>query len=112
MGIIRTFLGPKSKYDKSLPYTYEARIDMLSGQGDEPLYNHYIADTVCGLIEYLDNENILPDAVQLYGIYLGKEIPLEIPEDLVRALEEELEKLQMQIPREFYEKLYNIDIEK
>ena len=44
--------------------------------------------------------------------FKDKEVPLEIPEDLVRALEEELEKLQMQVPREFYEKIYSIDIEK
>ena len=40
------------------------------------------------------------------------EIPLEIPEDLVKALEEELEKLKFKIPREFYEKVYSVDIEK
>jgi hypothetical protein len=78
MGIVRKILGPKSKFDKSLPYTYEARIDILSGQSDEPMFESYFSDTVCGLIEYLDENNIKPDEVQLFGCYLGKEIPLEI----------------------------------
>lgn len=77
MGIIRKFLGPKSKYDKSLPYTYEARVDALYGQGDEPVYNYYQSDTICGLIESLDEKDIAPEEVQLFGIYLGKEIELE-----------------------------------
>jgi len=78
MGIIRHFIGPKSKYDKSIPYTYEARTDVLSGQGDEPVYDSYFSDTVCGLIAYLDEQDIKPDEVQLIGLYLGEEIPLEI----------------------------------
>jgi len=78
MGAIRTFLGPKSKYDKTLPYTYMARVDALSGQGREPLYQHYFADTICGLIEHLAESNIAPEEVELFGMYLDKEIPLEI----------------------------------
>jgi len=30
------------------------------------------------LIEYLDKQDIKPDEVQLIGLYLGKEIPLEV----------------------------------
>ena len=26
MNMLKTLLGPKSKYDKSLPYTYEAKV--------------------------------------------------------------------------------------
>ncbi len=44
--------------------------------------------------------------------FKDKEIPLEIPEDLVKALEEELEQLRLKIPREFYEKKYTLDLEK
>ena len=77
MSIIRTILGPASKYDKSLPYTYEARIDVLKGQADEPVFNSYFSDTICSLIEYLDEQNIAPDDVELYGIYLGREIRLD-----------------------------------
>lgn len=77
MSIIRKFIGPKSKYDKSLPFMYEACIDVLYGQGDAPVYNYYQCDTVCGLIEYLDENGIAPEDVQLYGIYSGKKIQLD-----------------------------------
>jgi len=77
MSIIKKIIGPKSKYDKALPYTYEARIDVLGGAGNEPLYSSYFSDTVCGLIEYLDENNIEADEVQLYGVYMGKEMQLD-----------------------------------
>lgn len=32
MNMLEKFLGPKSKYDKSLPYTYEARIPIFEGE--------------------------------------------------------------------------------
>ncbi len=51
MGIIRKFLGPKSKYNKSLPYTYMAKVPII--EGDDELFSHYFADTICGLVEYL-----------------------------------------------------------
>lgn len=44
--------------------------------------------------------------------FKDKDIPIEIPEDLIKALEEELERLKLNIPREFYEKIYSMDIEK
>lgn len=75
MGIIRKFIGPKSKYDKTIPYTYSAKVKII--EGDENLVNHYFADTICGLIEYLDENNISPSEVELFGCYLNKEIPLD-----------------------------------
>lgn len=77
MGIVRKLLGPRSKYDQSLPYAYEARVDELSGSGKEPLFNHYFSDTICGLIEFLDENSIEPAAVQLFGIYRKVQIPLD-----------------------------------
>jgi len=71
---IRKILEPKSKYDKSIPYTYEAKVDILSGQRKEPKYEHYFADTICGLIEYLDEHNIGPDEAQLNEVYRNKKI--------------------------------------
>ena len=76
MGLIRAFLGPKSKYDKTLPYTYMARVPVLGD--DQELFNFYFADTICGLITYLDEQAILPDEVEILGLYKGEEIPLEI----------------------------------
>ncbi len=77
MSLIRKFLGPKSKYDRNLPYTYEAKIDVLKWKGAEPMYSYHLSDTVCGLVEYLDTNNITPEEVEIFGIYLKKEIPLE-----------------------------------
>jgi hypothetical protein len=77
MGVVRKFLGPRSKYDKSLPHAYEARVDVLSGRGTEPMFNHYFSDTICGLIEYLDENGIKPADVQLFGVYRKTQIPLE-----------------------------------
>lgn len=77
MSVLSLFVGPKSKRDKTLPYTYGARIDMLSGLSDEPLYDYCYADTICGLIEYLDQHQVTPQEVELFGIYRQLEIPLE-----------------------------------
>ncbi len=77
MGIVRKILGPRSKYDKTLPYTYEARVDKLFGLGSEPLFEHYYSDTICGLIEYLGDNGIKPAEVQLFGVYRGRQVPLE-----------------------------------
>jgi hypothetical protein len=75
MNIVRKFLGPRSKYDKTIPYTYMAKTPVI--EGDDELFAYYFADTICGLIEYLDEHKIEPHAVELFGVYLKKEIPLE-----------------------------------
>ena len=36
MGIVETVMGPRSKRDKGLPYTYEAWIDILGGRRRSP----------------------------------------------------------------------------
>ena len=76
MGMIRKFLGPKSKYDETIPFTYMARLPAI--EGDEDLYNFYFADTICGLIEYLEENEIGPDDVELFGLYRKEEIPISI----------------------------------
>jgi len=75
MGIIRQFLGPKSKYDKSLPYTYLAKVPIIAGE--EKLFSHYFADTICGLVEYLDEREISTEEVELYGLFRKNEIQLD-----------------------------------
>lgn len=75
MDVIRKVLGPLSKYDKTLPYTYMARVPIV--EGDEEIFSYYFADTICGLVEYLDQKNIAPAEVELFGLYLKQEIPLE-----------------------------------
>lgn len=76
MGIIRKILGPKSKYDKSIPYTYVAVVPVIEGEKD--LANHYFSDTICGLIEYLNENNIKPSETELFACYQEKEIPIDI----------------------------------
>lgn len=68
MGIIRKFLGPKSKYDPTIPYTYKAEIDVLQGHGSEPGYVHCYADTLCGIVDYLKEQNIDADEVEIYEV--------------------------------------------
>ena len=68
-------LGAKSKYDKSLPYTYEARMLIFEG-GTE--YNSYLADTICGLVEYLHKNDIKPSEVQIFEVYQQQEFPVEV----------------------------------
>ena len=75
MGIVRKFLGPKSKYDKTIPYTYIAKVPVI--EGDDSLVNYYMSDTICGLIEYLAEKDISPEEVALFGCYLKKEIPID-----------------------------------
>jgi hypothetical protein len=102
MGIVRRFVGPKSKYNKSIPYTYVAKVRIV--EGDDGLVNHYFADTICGLIEYLDGHNIEPEEVELAGCYLKKEIEIDKchcidkdgkwlqPPNLCRSLESQYKK--------------------
>jgi hypothetical protein len=75
MGIIKNFIGPSSKYNKSIPYTYIAKVKILDR--DDDLVNHYFSDTICGLIEYLNENNILPEDVELTGCYKNKEIAID-----------------------------------
>jgi hypothetical protein len=75
VSIIEKVIGPVSKYDKSLPYTYMAKVSAV--EGIEGLYSFYFADTICGLITYLDDHQIIPDDVELFGLYKKKEIPLD-----------------------------------
>lgn len=43
MSFLEKILGPKSKYDKRLPYTHEARVRMFE-EGDE--HRSYFSDTI------------------------------------------------------------------
>ncbi|MDE2309649.1 MAG: hypothetical protein KGL01_02335 [Betaproteobacteria bacterium] len=75
MGLFEKILGPKSKYDQSLPYTYEARMRILEGSEE---YNSYFADTICGLVEYLHQNDIRPDEVQIIEIYEKQESQIDM----------------------------------
>ena len=75
MSLRGKLFGPRSKYDRSLPYTYVARVAAI--EGDDELHNDYFSDTICGLIEYLDENDIAPEDVRLFGKYMDHELPLE-----------------------------------
>ena len=46
-------------------------------EGDEELYSYYFSDTICGLVEYLDDNNIVPDDVELLALYRKEEKVLD-----------------------------------
>lgn len=76
MSIRSSLFGPTSKYDRTLPYTYVARVREIGG--DDAVTSAYFADTICGLIDYLDANNIPSADVGLYGLYVDREIALDI----------------------------------
>ena len=76
MGIIRKFLGPKSKYNKSLPYTYLAKTPRFDG--DDEIFAYYYSDTICGLIEFLEGNNIEHEHTEIYGVYRDDEVLLDL----------------------------------
>lgn len=78
MGLLDKILGPKSKYDKSLPYTYEARIRIFE---DEDEYKTYFSDTICGLVEHLQSNGVVPGDAEIYEIY--REHETSIPASLL-----------------------------
>lgn len=75
MSLIRKIIGPKSKYDKTIPYAFMAKICVVDESDD--LCRYYYGDTICSLIEYLDDIDIIPNEVRLYGLFKGEEIRLE-----------------------------------
>ncbi|KAA3636360.1 MAG: hypothetical protein DWP97_02930 [Calditrichaeota bacterium] len=78
MAGIRKLIQPKSKYNNSIPFTYEAKVDILHGYNGLHLYNTYISDTICGLLDYLAERQIKPDDVQIVGVYKNKETSFDI----------------------------------
>lgn len=75
MGIIREFIGPKSKYEMDIPYTYEARIKIIEGEEE---YKTYLADTICALVGHPEKNGVDPEEVRIYEIFNREEKALEI----------------------------------
>ena len=82
MRLLDKLLGPKSKYDESLPYTYEARIRIFE---DEEEFKTYFSDTICGLIEHLQKNGVGPGEAELFEIY--REHETSIPASLLATPE-------------------------
>jgi len=74
MNLVRKILGPKSKYEKDLPYAYEARVSLM---GDKEVTATYLADTICGLVEYLQGEGVDPGTVEILEVHQQHDVVLE-----------------------------------
>jgi hypothetical protein len=46
-------------------------------EGDEELYSYYFSDTICGLVEYLEDHGVIPGEVKIFGLYKNEEIELD-----------------------------------
>ncbi len=66
MSLIEKLFGPRSKYHKDLPYTYEALI-AVTENGE--ITNSLLSDTICGLIERLQKDGVDPTAVEIREVY-------------------------------------------
>ena len=73
MGWIRRALGPESKFNNEIPYTYEARVTVAGSAS-----NSYVGDTICALVDALDKAGIEPADVAIYEIFTDKEEQLGI----------------------------------
>jgi hypothetical protein len=73
MSILRNVLGPKSKYDHRLPYTYEAQMTVT---GVEGMTESYVCDTLCGLLERLADEKAEPAEVTILEVRPEGEFPV------------------------------------
>lgn len=73
MSILEKVLGPKSKYDHRLPYTYEARVIEPGVPG---MTTSYVSDTLCGLLERLAEEKAEPDEATILEIRPEGEFPV------------------------------------
>jgi hypothetical protein len=70
MGIVRTILGPKSKYLDELPFTYEARVQVVE---DLDITNTLVSDTICRLVEHLLKKGVDPTQVEIREVYPDRE---------------------------------------
>jgi hypothetical protein len=70
MSLLTKLFDQKLQHDKSLPCTYEARVPIMEGVD---IYNYYMSDTICGLIEYLENDKIEPNGVEIYELFQNEE---------------------------------------
>ncbi|MCW8924396.1 MAG: hypothetical protein OQK69_12345 [Gammaproteobacteria bacterium] len=72
MSLLKEIIGPKSKYEKDIPYTYEARIKIIDDE-----YNSFLGDTICALVEHLTKNKIKPEEVEFYEIFKDEEKKLD-----------------------------------
>lgn len=68
--MLRKWLGPKSTYDQSIPYLYEARLPVVELA---EVHHTFQADTICALVEHLNQQGIAPEEVTIFEIYQDQE---------------------------------------
>lgn len=73
MPFLDRLLGPPSKYDRRLPYTYEARVPVA---GIEGMVQSYVGDTLCGILERLDAAGVEPEQATLVEVRPEGELPI------------------------------------
>ncbi|RLA20349.1 MAG: hypothetical protein DRQ61_02205 [Gammaproteobacteria bacterium] len=69
MGFLEKNFG--SKYNRRLPYTFEARINVL--EDDETLQTHLYADSFCALTNRLKKQLQDPKQVEIYEVFHDRE---------------------------------------
>lgn len=74
MTILGKFLGPKSTYDDSIPYLYEARVPVAEL---DDVSHSYFGDTICTLVGLLKENGIAPGETRIYEIFQGEETEIE-----------------------------------
>jgi hypothetical protein len=74
MSLLDRVLGPESKYDHRLPYSYVARVDT----GVPGMTESYVCDTLCGLLERLGDEDVEPAEVTLLELRPEGEVPISV----------------------------------
>lgn len=68
--IMETLFG--SKYNKKLPYTYEA-VSVIVPDDNDPVLRHWHSDTICGLCSHLKSINEDPAEIIIYEVFDNKE---------------------------------------
>jgi hypothetical protein len=74
MNLLDRVLGPESKYDRRLPYTYEARVAGAPGATTS-----WVCDTLCGLLEKMAEEKVAPAEAVILEIRPEGEVPVPVP---------------------------------
>lgn len=73
MSLLSRILGPESKYDDRLPYTYQATVAVAGVPG---MTQSWIDDTLCGLLEKLAEEDVAPSDATLREVRPEGEVPI------------------------------------
>ncbi len=67
-------MGPRSRYQKALPYAYSARKRIFE---DAEEHAWYVADTICQLIEQLVEAGVNGQDVELFEVFQQVETPID-----------------------------------